>query len=268
MSQKMKEKPTSDEKSKDKLPVKRRRASKKKPKDKPKRPLSAYNFFFKEEREKILKQVQGEETVKSDGDDGEDSISDEVLSRLKKEGGKVSFEEMGKLIGQRWKNIDKDRLEQYSALASEDTERYKKEMEAYVERQEAKARTSRSEGYTTSYPMGHPMGYHTGYPTTSGWQASREEWDPRSGFQDAPGGITSAFSHTMPPRAYQHPYAMEMGAPPNFPFADQQMYHSHYAQYGTGPPPQDAGSGMQGDRYGRPFPPPPPGGLYGNFGYG
>lgn len=255
MSQKKEDKPSSDGKSKDKLPVKRARAPKRKPKDKPKRPLSAYNYFFKDEREKILKLVQDEEPVKSHGDDGEDSISDEVLSRLKREGGKVSFEEMGKLIGQRWKKIDPDRLAQFSALASEDTERYKKEMEAYVERQDAKLRTGPSEAYPTSYP------------TTSGRKGSGEELDPRGGFQDAPGGMTSAFSHTMPPRAY-HPYAMEMGAHPNYTYAEQQMYHSHYAPYGMGPPPQDASGGMQGDHYGRPFPPPPPGSMYGNFGYG
>lgn len=96
----------------DKVPVvSHKRPSKKKPKDKPKRPLSAYNFFFKEEREKILKIVTAEdpETVENTPD-SEGYIDPETLSRLRKEGGKVSFEEMGKVIGQRWKNITPDKL--------------------------------------------------------------------------------------------------------------------------------------------------------------
>jgi len=121
-----------------------KRPTRKKPKDKPKRPLSAYNFFFKEEREKILKVVLGDEPkppeLNSDPE-SEDYISAEMMSRLKKEGGKVSFEEMGKLIGQRWKNIDPDRLSKYSEMAAEDTERYKKEMQSYNGRQEAKMRS-------------------------------------------------------------------------------------------------------------------------------
>ena len=45
-----------------------------------------------------------------------------------------------RIIGQRWKNIDPDRLSKYSELAAEDTERYKTEMQAYNGRQEAKMR--------------------------------------------------------------------------------------------------------------------------------
>jgi hypothetical protein len=272
IEEKMKVKVSPDGKLADKLPVKRPR---KKAKDKPKRPLSAYNFFFKDERETILRLVREEEPVKADGGDGEDSIngdvlchlnrkggklpvkaeggddedsvSDKVLSRLKKEGGKVSFEEMGKLIGQRWKKIDPDRLAQFSALASEDSVRYKKEMDAYNDRQDAKMRTE-------------------GYPTIG--RNVSEEGPFRSGFQDAPGGtMTSAFSQTISSQVY-HPYGMKIGVQSNYPYAGQQsVYHPHYAAYGMGPPPQDASGGMQGGHYGRTVQP-QPGGMYGNYGYG
>ena len=48
---------------------------------------------------------------------------------------------LARLIGQRWKNIDPDRLAKYSEMASEDTERYKNEMQTYNGRQEAKMRS-------------------------------------------------------------------------------------------------------------------------------
>ena len=140
-------------------------AQQKKPKDKPKRPLSAYNFFFKAEREKILKVVLAEkpDEVKNDPE-SDDYLDEEAIKRLKKEGGKVSFEEMGKLIGQRWKNIDPDRLATYSELASEDTERYKTEMQEYNGRQEAKMRSEALKPPVQFQPQssgsGQPGGHH------------------------------------------------------------------------------------------------------------
>eukprot|EP00529_Nitzschia_sp_RCC80_P030479 CAMPEP_0113482064 /NCGR_PEP_ID=MMETSP0014_2-20120614/22728_1 /TAXON_ID=2857 /ORGANISM="Nitzschia sp." /LENGTH=304 /DNA_ID=CAMNT_0000375573 /DNA_START=609 /DNA_END=1523 /DNA_ORIENTATION=- /assembly_acc=CAM_ASM_000159 len=121
----------------------KRSAKQKKPKDKPKRPLSAYNFFFKKEREKILKIVNAEDPYSPEvqkDKEADDYLDEEAVGRLKKEGGKVSFEEMGKIIGARWKNINPDHLTQFSELASADTERYKTEMQEYNVKQEEKMR--------------------------------------------------------------------------------------------------------------------------------
>lgn len=134
-----------------------RKPVKKKPKNKPKRPLSAYNFFFKEERAKIIRVISAEnpDSVQSDPE-SEDYISKDHILKLKKDGGKISFEEMGKLIGTRWKNIDPDRLSKFSELATEDTERYKKEMVTYNNEQQAKARIEQEQ---PPYPPGPTRAY-------------------------------------------------------------------------------------------------------------
>jgi hypothetical protein len=87
--------------------------------------------------------------------ESEDYLDSEQLQRLRKEGGKVSFEEMGKIIGMRWKNIDPDRHTKFSTLASQDTERYKKEMEAYNGRQEAKMRSDALKAPVAPDPYHH-----------------------------------------------------------------------------------------------------------------
>jgi hypothetical protein len=67
-----------------------------------------------------------------------------------------------RLIGQRWKNIDPDRLAKYSEMASEDTERYKDEMQSYNGRQEAKMR---------SEALKPPVAFNSGPPAGRGAEA-------------------------------------------------------------------------------------------------
>jgi len=120
-----------------------KRAKRKRPKNKPKRPLSAYNYFFKEERARILrialKQGSDDENVPSSND----YVDDETIAKLQTEDGKISFEEMGRLVGVRWKNISPDRLEMYKGFAAEDATRYKTEMANYTTQEEARTHKER-----------------------------------------------------------------------------------------------------------------------------
>jgi len=84
-------------------------ARSKRPKDYPRRPLSAYNIFFREERARLLAARQAN----------------------KNEGEKIGFEKMAKTIGSRWKELPKEELERFKKLASEDTERYRSELDEY-----------------------------------------------------------------------------------------------------------------------------------------
>lgn len=113
-----------------------RKPTKKKPKDKPKRPRSAYNYFFQQERQRVLAYLTRDKTVPLEGDEVVDVDQEK---RLIKETGKVSFEEMGKIIGTRWKNLPNENLSKFTELALGDTERYKKEMVVYNKKQDEAA---------------------------------------------------------------------------------------------------------------------------------
>ena len=96
---------------------------KKKPKDKPKRPLSAYNIFFKEERNRILEALP-------EGDPKPENAGGR--KRKKKPHGKIGFESLAKVIGQRWQELTADQVDYYKKKAEADMLRYKSEMEKYV----------------------------------------------------------------------------------------------------------------------------------------
>jgi hypothetical protein len=124
----------------------------KKPKNKPKRPLSAYNIFFKDERAYILSGIpdkadddeddedEDDKKTDEDGADGEEGENGEKKKTAGKKRkriphGKIGFESLAKIVGQRWKELAGDELDKYKKLAEDDMKRYRKEMEAYVQKQ-------------------------------------------------------------------------------------------------------------------------------------
>lgn len=93
-------------KKSDFVPVSRR---KKKPKGMPKRPLSAYNLYFQAERTKI------------------------IANQVETQGPRIGFEGLGKIIGKQWRDLSASDKKKYDELAEKDSERYRKEMDAYHE---------------------------------------------------------------------------------------------------------------------------------------
>jgi HMG (high mobility group) box len=104
-----------------------RKKRRNKPKDYPKRPLSAYNVFFKETREEILK-----DKIKTDIPDA-------------KRDHKLDFQTMAKEIAARWKALDPKEKERVEKLAKKDMLRYRDEVKAYEEEMVQKNRAEREE---------------------------------------------------------------------------------------------------------------------------
>mmetsp|Transcript_6218 Transcript_6218/g.9079 ORF Transcript_6218/g.9079 Transcript_6218/m.9079 type:complete len:450 (-) Transcript_6218:846-2195(-) len=128
------------------------RPKRKKPKDKPKRPLSAYNIFFREERANILAQATpgGEDAVasaKPGGEEGEAPQRENKRPKKKRKKiphGKVTFENLAKMIGSRWKEMPPSRLQYYQDLADKDTIRYEEEMSVWSQKmKDAKAKSAK-----------------------------------------------------------------------------------------------------------------------------
>ena len=141
---------------------KKKRTHKKKPADMPRRPLSAYNLFFSEERERILKEIEEKEGKTEGGDttkaaeeettttpkEDEDASKPKALLRPlipaqkkrrphRKTHGKISFQQLARMVGERWKNLPDERRKKYQDLAQEDMKRQKQAMEEYYAKQNA-----------------------------------------------------------------------------------------------------------------------------------
>jgi hypothetical protein len=114
---------------------KSRRARKKwkKPKDKPNRPLSAYNLFFQKERAKLL---GDDANLKSEGEKGKKRVH-------RKTHGKIGFAEMARTIGAKWKSLPQEEKSEFQEVAAKEKDRYAKELAEWTEEQKKKAAEER-----------------------------------------------------------------------------------------------------------------------------
>jgi HMG-box domain len=88
-------------------------------KPKPTKNLSAYNFYFKDQRRKMLEKLP----IRPEG-------------KPRRSHGKIGFSEMAKTIAAGWKSIDPESRSHYEYLAKQDKERYVRELEQWKGQQQ------------------------------------------------------------------------------------------------------------------------------------
>lgn len=125
----------------------------------PKRPLCSYNYFFRAEREKIIKEKGSKNgnkiihqepplTNQIERESTKDEAPEEAgIASNETTPGKSFFSDLGKEIARRWEiaKLKPEDLLQYQQMAAVDMERYKREKEVYVEQGKAAKQARRLE---------------------------------------------------------------------------------------------------------------------------
>jgi len=107
------------------------------PDEKPKRPLSAYNIFFKEERARMLEQLHNEPDEDENNNIIYEADGKKQRARKRRKRKSISFEELARQIGKKWQVVTADTKARYQGKADQDKQRYTREKALYLEAKRA-----------------------------------------------------------------------------------------------------------------------------------
>jgi hypothetical protein len=127
-----------------KVPIKncpKKARKKRKPKGQPKRPLSAYNIYFQDERRKILSEIPGT-NLSIVHPERQRQPQHHTRPPKKMPHGKIGFENLAKEIGQRWQRLDGEQISYYKGLAVKEMILYKEAMRKFRGEDEVNSKTS------------------------------------------------------------------------------------------------------------------------------
>jgi len=139
------------------IPDLKKKRSWKKPKDKPMRPLSAYNMFFQNQRERIVAGKTGDPTPEEIQESVMKMLTSKTRGPKRRQDrvshGQISFGDLARTIAAKWKAIDPKLKAIYNHYAAQEKVRYKKEVVIWKEKKEREhdaARAAKQRNLLTS----------------------------------------------------------------------------------------------------------------------